>query len=221
MAALATAAAAQVMAQRTVSADNIGDFDALKLSGKMNVELIAADTTGIALELLDTDTRNLSWGIENGRLSITLRPVKNARADVKVYYKSLDYIAVSDASVTAADTLRSPMLDITAGSAAKVELAAVCSDIAASLSGSASVKLSGSTRYISVTATERSKADTRGMEAQSAEVDASTAAEVSVNATERIAARAKSGSAVFYKGQPTIVRTKASGIGSSINDIGK
>lgn len=221
MTALGMVASATLMGQQLVNANDIGGFGTLKLSGRMNVELIKAEQTAIEVELFDSETKNLNWSIANNTLSMSLRPSRNAHANVKIYYRELTDINASDVELISRDTIRANMFDLSVGSGAKVTLTVQCADAEVAVRGNSALSLSGETDHLTLLATENSKVDTRGLRALSVTIETATVAEVYVTAIERLSARAKTGSTIFFKGEPSILRTRTGSIGASINNIGK
>lgn len=220
-------AAATVSAQQTIKSNPISDFHAIALSGNLNVQLIHADANSIEIELYDSDINKLRWGINDGALSVSLRPTIGAksRVDVRIYFKGpLNDISVMDARLSATEELVAHTMRLAVSGGANVNAAVNVKDLEVEVTGNSSLLMFGMAKYLTLRATERSRVDVRKLQAVSAEAEASTGAEVYINSSERLVANARTGATIFYMGNPTIFKDRSSkisaGLGSSVLSIG-
>lgn len=213
------------IAQNSIRNENLPEFTGITLSGNMNVELIASSTNAIDVQLYESDVKRFTWSLNsNGVLSVTLRPTvgQKSRADVRIYYKAtLHNVTVSDARLTAAADIASSIFRLSVSGGGNASIAVDADDFEVEATANSAVVVSGTAKYLSVRATERSKVDTRGLKAVAAEVEAVTGAEIYVFASERIVTNARNASTIYYAGNPTIVkdRTSKSSIGSGVHNI--
>lgn len=222
-------AATSVSAQQSITSTSISDFHSVSLTGNLNVELIHADTDAIEIELYNSDINKFKWSVNNGMLSVSLRPTlgqgQKSRADVRIYYKGTPTdISVTDARLTVVDPLVAHMMRLAISGGANVNAAVDVKDLDVEVSGNSSLLISGSTKYLTLRATERSKVDTRRLQAVSAETEATMGSEVYINSSERLVANAKTAATIFYMGNPTIFKDRSSkmnmSLGSSVLSIG-
>ena len=219
-------AAGSVSAQNLIQNENLPDFTGISLSGNLNVELIPSATNAIDVQLYDSDVKKFTWNLtNNGVLSVTLRPTvgQKARADVRIYYKgTLQNISAMDAKLTAKEDVVSSLFKISLSGGANASMSVDADDVEIDATANSVLVMSGVTKYVAVRATERSKVDTRKLEAVAAEAEAVTGGEIYVFASERIVANARNASTIYYAGNPTIVknRTSKSSVGSGVHDIG-
>ncbi len=205
----------------------MGDFQAIVLTGNMNVEFIPAAENAIESQLWDTDAEKFRWAVnKNGVLSITLRPTAGnvGRADVKVFYKAMLYhITVNEARLTTTIPIESHVLEVEIADGSSSNLLLNTKDLELSIKGNSAVLLHGEAKYLTVQASERSKVDSRELISVSSQVDASMSAEVFVHATERLVAQTKSGATVYHIGAPTILKNYShrTGFGGGIFSIGE
>lgn len=216
-----------VFAQQTIKSDNVANFSAVSLSGNLRVELIAADKNEVEVVLHNADITKFKWGVENGTISMSLRPSgEKGRADVKIYYsRPLSDISISGVELSAKETIESDILHLSAGSGAKASLDVSALDLELEATGNSAVQLSGSAKYFTLRATEKSRVNTLKMEAVSVVAETTMSSEVHVNVNERLVANAKTGSTIFYKGSPVVFKDKSSKMntnmmGSSVLNIG-
>lgn len=216
-----------VSAQQSIKSNQIADFHSVSLSGNLNAELIRADVNSVDIELYNSDINKFKWSVNDGVLSVSLRPTigSKARADVRIYYRgSLSDISVIDARLSATEAIMSHMMRLVVSGGANVNATVDVKDLEVEVTGNSSLLMSGTAKYLTLKATERSKVDVRKMQAVSAETEAATGAEVYVNSSERLVANARIAATIFYTGNPTIFKDRSSKIntslGSSVLSIG-
>lgn len=209
-------------AQKIVSTNNLSDFNKIELTGRLQVELLHADEAGVEVTLHNAEENKLDWGINNGVLSVRLKPGggQDVSADVKIVYENLAALKISGASVAVTNTIESPMLDLNVSGGATVKADVATSDLKVNVSGNSVLDLTGSTKYFNLTANTKSTVDSRSMKAEDVTVKAANAASVYVFSSERIDINSTTTASVFYKGNPGIVRQKKS-MGGDINSIGE
>ncbi|MCD8072232.1 MAG: DUF2807 domain-containing protein [Alistipes sp.] len=221
-------AAANVFSQQTIISENVENFTSVSFSGNITAQLIKSDAGKIEIVLSEVDITKLKWIVKNGVLSVNLNSGSKGKghADVKVYYtEGLGSVTLSGGELTSAESLKGDFFHFSANGGSKVTLRFDVLDLTASVSGNSAALFSGDVKYLTISASEKSKVDARDMECLSVEVDSSTGAEIYVSVTERLVANAKTGSTIFYKGKPVILRDKTSRMssgmfGSSILNIG-
>lgn len=203
--------AGKAMAQEVIQSTQLADFHAISLSGNMNVELIRADQNALKIDLFESVAEKLKWGIDReGVLQIALRPTAgaNAHADVRIYYRSnLQKITISECRVATENPIESHILlvDISGGGSANMSIK--CKDLDFLSTGNSAATLTGTTKYLTIRAGQHSGVDARNLVSESAEVTATVATEVFVNANDRLVASAASGATVWHTGTPDILKS--------------
>lgn len=215
-------------AQQTISSENISEFNAVNLNGNITAQLIPGEANKIDIILTDVDINKFKWNLKSGVLNVELNsgPKGKGHADVKIHYSGpINAITVSGGDFTTPEPVKSNMLRFVVNGGAKVTADFEVMDLDANIAGNSVVLLSGSAKYLTMHAGERSKVDARSMECVSADVDASSGAEMYLYVTERLVANSKTSATIFYKGKPSIIKDKTSKMnanvmGSSILNIG-
>lgn len=208
-----------VPAQQSIKSNPISDFHAIALSGNLNVALIHADVNAIEIELYDSEINKFKWGVNNGVLSVSLRPTigSKARADVRIYYRGALYdISVTDARLSVTEEIVAHTMRLAISGGANVNVAVDVKDMEVDVNGNSSLLMLGTAKYLTLKVTERSRVDVRKLQAVSAETEAATGAEVYVNASERLVANARTAATIFYMGNPTIFKDRSSKINTSL-----
>jgi len=211
--------------QTRLRSDAMDKFSKITLSGKLNVELIPSGRDSISITLFDSDLAKFKWNIANDELSASLRPTigGRGRAEIKIYYaEPIVSISGSGSEILIQQPIKSHILTLAIGSGGKLTAAVECADLELNAAGTSTVTVTGSTKYLTLRASESSKVDARYLQSFSAQVNASTSAEVYVWATDRAVISAGSGATVFYRGNPAILKTSIPklNLGASITSIG-
>ena len=125
----------------------------------------------------------------------------------------------------AAAPIKSEIFKFSANGGAKVTVGFESLDLELKITGNYVGHFSGYAKYMTLSATEKSKVDARPIECVSADVEAATGAEAYVTISERLVANAKSTSSIFYRGTPVIIKDMTSKmssgmIGSGLHYIG-
>ena len=217
-----------VSAQQSIKSQHVSPFHDITLSGRLNVEMIAADSSAIEVMLVDADISRFKWSVSDDVMNVSLRSQigNKGYADVKIYYSEpISDIRVFEGQLIMKDTLNSGILKVSVASGATVTALLNVQDLEIEAVGNSVVQCSGNAKYMSLRATEKSKIDTRSVQSTSIEVDTSIGAEVYVSASERLVTNAKTNSSIFYKGEPQIFKQRSPkmgmGIGASVLNIGK
>lgn len=202
-------------AQEVVSY-SLSDFNQLVLTGKMNVVLEPGDENKFELTLHNTEAERFTWNTADGKLSLRLRANtrQEGSADVRVTYKHIDGIDAVSSSVRAEGPVVSDIFELKVANGANVTLETQSKDVTVTADGNSAATVSGSTLYLHINATAKSKIDARRMEARAATVNAQLNAEVFVWGTERLEAKAGSNAVIFYKGTPEIFKQTTNLMGS-------
>lgn len=215
----------ELSASQVIKSENINDFESIELKGNLSVEITKASKNSIEIELIDGDISQLRWKVEQGVLSVSLKNSSannSARAIVKINYHSINKIDANGCSLSNIGVITSDVFDIIAHSGAIISLQAQTLDTKIEASENSVIQMQGTSRYLTIIASEKSKIDTRSLSAVSVEVETSSMAEAYILAGQRLVAKAKTGSSVHYLGEPSILRAmtpKILKLGANINTL--
>lgn len=213
--------------QEVIKSSEIGDFQVITLAGNLNVELIPADENAIEVTLRESAADKFRWSVNSGGvLAMALRPTvgRNARADVRIYYKDmLREVTADGGSLKATEPIEAHCLRVGISGGANVNLAVVARDMEFDARGNSAAMLTGDVKYLNINASERTRIDSRGMKSVSAEIGAAMGSEVYVNAEERIVAQTRNGATIYHVGAPTILKNRSfkRGLGGGVFSIGE
>ena len=198
-------------------------FTAIEVSAALDIVFIQVPTNEAPKIVYDTKgsyTTKFEFKVKDKILRITERvdPRRPERTTVKVYYNTIDYVSVTEATASFEGTIKATTFDLVVGSQASLTAALDVKDLDVKLKGRSLATLSGSVRYLTLSVST-GKADALQLETMSADIDASNNGAASVSVTERLRARTTTGGKVSYKGQPEIVRGGAKFMGGEIKRV--
>ncbi len=174
---------------------------------------IAYDTKGAVNSKFTTEVRDRVLYINE-----KFDPKREKRTAVKIWYNSIRMLKVTDAKVTFEELWADPVIDLYVGARSDFSAEVAAKDLKMDLSGESLATLTGSARYLDVTAST-GKADLKNMEVMSAKVVAQNGVTVTLTVTERLEGRASGGSSVLYRGMPMIIRVPDKSVGRDFRII--
>ncbi|MFI3268681.1 MAG: DUF2807 domain-containing protein [Rikenellaceae bacterium] len=203
---------------------NVGDFNAINISGDISVLLTTEGDDNFTYELPENvDESQLDWENKGGVLTVKLKSqlvlgkgkkVKPT-AKVTIVYSELESIEVSSsASVLADETLESDMLDIKLGMSASVAINVDVRNLDINAMTSSKITLGGSVEYLTIKASSAAYVNTITMDCDNALINTSTNAECYATSKVKFEAKATTNSNIFYKGDPEIVKTSSASLGA-------
>ena len=211
-------------AQQDTRREWLGNFSSISLTGDMKVTLVALEEGGQPIMIVKAEDRELSklkYTINNkGELSVreSTNRKRTVRTEIEIHFVNIDAIEVSGSDVEVKGLIEAPIFDVAVSNGGFFKAEIDTQDLMINATGQSTIDIDGRARYLIVDATV-AKIDLRELETMSSEVQATQRGEVSVYCTERLAATATLGGAVFYRGNPSILRASSKMLGSSINSI--
>ena len=145
---------------------------------------------------------------------------KASSAEVVLYYDSLQALKASAANVAVEGPVCCEVLSVDLAAGATLGMDVATTDLYMKVAGNSAANITGTTKYYTLFATSKAKVDSRTLEAMDVRVEAASGAEAYVCATERLQMTSDTGAAIFYRGEPSIVRSSAKMMGT-INSIGQ
>lgn len=207
---------ATVFAQETETR-NLGSFTGVKVSEAVSVYLKKGDKESARVEVTGTSASNVITEIAGTYLKVHMRDgnYRNANAKVYVTYVSIEKLYASSAgNLYASETLKGNNMEIDASSAGTIEAVVDAGRLEASASSAGDVELKGKARTVIMEASSAGEVDAYDLEAEDAEVQASSGGAVKISVKSGLDARASSGGSIRYRGNPDKSNTTSSSGGS-------
>lgn len=198
---------------------SIADFNALTTAGSVKVELIKSTTPKIEYKMLKGKDVDLITEVKNGKLTVKIKNkwgMSSAKADVKVYYTSLNSIVSSAGStIQSFEKINSDNMSISSSSGSRISLMLNANSTSVNSSSGSSITLSGDVKGTGTfDSSSGSSINASDLSINDANVDASSGSSISLWVKNKISADASSGGNIKYKGSPTVVDTDKSSGGS-------
>jgi hypothetical protein len=205
-----------VFAQQTETR-NLASFTGVKVSEGISVYLKKGDKESAKVEVTGTSPSNVITEVSGSYLKVHMREGNHRNVNVKVYvtYSSLEKLYASSAgNLYASETIKAPDMEINASSAGTIEVVVETGRLEARASSAGDVEVKGKARVVIMDASSAGEVDGYDLEADDAEVEASSGGSVKLSVKTGIDARASSGGSIRYRGNPDKSNTTSSSGGS-------
>ena len=200
--------------QRTLS----GSFNAIKISGGIDLYLSQYETESIAVSASEDQYRDkIKTVIENGTLRIYYDGDKiwstgSKKLKAYVSFKNLENLMASGASdVVVTGAIAVPVLRIDCSGASDFKGAVKVDKLTIELSGASDAKISGSASEVSIKSSGASDVKGYDLITESCTAKASGASDINITVNKELNVHASGASDVFYKGTGVIRDIHSSG----------
>lgn len=197
---------------------NLGSFTGIKVSQGISVYLKKGDKESAKVEVTGTDPSNVITEVSGSYLKIYMDDggrYRNTNVKVYVTYVRIDRLSASSAANIYADSpIKANKMEISASSAASVEILLEGGAVEASASSAGEVELKGKCQSLFADASSAGKVDAFDMESSEVEAEASSGGSVKIFVQKDLRAHASSGGSIRYRGNPDKQITDSSSGGS-------
>ncbi len=198
---------------RTISSN----FDVIKVQQGINLYLTQGNKTEINVEADENILDLLITEVKNGELKVYFDKNVN-RAKKRNVYLTTNTIAKiktsSGASVKSENTLQVTSLDLDSSSGSSIKIHVNATEITSESSSGSDIDIFGNTETFSANASSGSSIDADELEAVDVYAKVSSGANINVNVTGKLTAKASSGGDIDYEGNPKDVNKDTSSGGS-------
>jgi hypothetical protein len=193
------------------------DFDVIKVQQGIHLYLTQGTDASLKVEADENIIELLMTEVDNGVLKLYFE--KNVyKAKARNVYLTADQFSKiktsSGAHVKSENTLSLNSLSIDSSSGSSVKLYVKANDISSSSSSGADIDVYGKSETFSATASSGSSIDANELEAVDVTARVSSGANIDVNVSGNLKARASSGGDIDYRGQPKHIDKNTSSGGS-------
>ena len=193
------------------------NFDVIKVQQGIHLYLTNDNSTELRVEADENIIELLITEVKNNELKIYFEKNVN-RAKARNVYLSTDDISriktSSGAHVKSENTLQVNSLELDASSGSSIKVYVNADEIISSSSSGADIDIFGKTRSLSAKASSGSSIDADELEAVDAYAKATSGANIDVNISGILTAKANSGGDIDYEGNPKSVDKDTSSGGS-------
>ncbi|ULC59121.1 DUF2807 domain-containing protein [Flaviramulus sp. BrNp1-15] len=192
-------------------------FSTIEATEGLDVYLTQSNNTSIVVEADENLHDLILTEIENGVLKIhTKQNIGNATSKkVKVSFKDISSIvSTSGSDVFSTNTITAENLNLKSTSGSDMKLDVNTSVLNCKSTSGSDLRLSGKTSKLIAEATSGSDIKAADLIAESSEVRATSGADITINTSKELTARATSGGDIRYYGNPETVDKSDSSSGS-------
>ncbi len=197
----------------------ISDFDKVDISHSFVVDIKQGENFSVIIRVDDNLVEQLQVEKFGSTLKIGLKTgisiVSNATLEAEITMPELtglDLSGASSATISGFKSTKNLTVDLSGASALRGDIEA--GDTSFDLSGSSNANLTGSGGNLTLDASGSSDVDLSDFPVADAEIDASGASTVTVNASGRLDVEASGASNVYYLGDPSMGTIETSGASS-------
>lgn len=204
-----------VLESRTVTEP----FTKIKATEGLNVYITQGGKESITVEADENLQQLILTEIKDGVLKIHCKEQigKASSKKINVNFKSISSLSsTSGSSLYSTNTIASDVLVLKSSSGSSMKVKVNANNLTCDSSSGSSMKLSGITSSLSAEASSGSTIKANDLNAGSSEVSASSGANLTVNSSKALIAKASSGGSVKYYGNPELLETEKSS-GGSVN----
>jgi len=193
------------------------NFDGIKVQQGINVYITQGNETSLKVEADENIMDILITEVKNNELKIYFE--KNVyRAKSRNVYVTVSTISKiktsSGSSVKSENTLQVTSLDLDSSSGSSIKIYVTADEITSSSSSGSDIDIFGKTKMFSASASSGSSIDADELETIDAIAKVSSGANINVNVSGKLTAKASSGGDIDYEGNPADVNKDTSSGGS-------
>jgi len=197
--------------------DISSNFETIKVQQGINLYLTQGNSTDLKVEADDNIMDLLMTEVKNNELKVYFeKNVYKAKAR-NVYLTTSDISRIktsSGAQVKSENTLQVSSLDLDSSSGSSIKVYVNADEITSETSSGASIKIEGKTKTLSAKSSSGSSIDADDLKCIDVFAKVSSGANIDVNVSGKLTAKASSGGDIDYEGNPTDVNKDTSSGGS-------
>ncbi len=197
--------------------DISSDFESIQVQQGIHLYITQGNPIDVKVEADDNIMELLKTEVKNGKLKIYFE--KNVyKAKARNVYLTVDEFSSikssSGASVKAENTLKLNSLDLDSSSGSSMKIYVNAREITAESSSGSNLTIYGKTTNFSAKSSSGSHINAEDLESVDAVARASSGANINVNVSGKLSAKASSGGDIDYEGSPVDVNKDTSSGGS-------
>ena len=192
-------------------------FNAIKISQGLELQITQSKAVAIRVEADENLQDLIMTKVENNVLSIYSTENIRRAASKKIILSLVDLSSIkatSGSDVSSTNTINSPNLDVSATSGALITLDVETKKLDCNSTSGSIITISGKTQNLVASATSGSNIDAKNLNTEISNVKSTSGANISVNTSKELTARATSGGVIKYFGNPEKVDKSDSSAGS-------
>jgi hypothetical protein len=194
----------------------IGTFDAIQLYGGYDVELIQGNEESVTIETDHNLLKNIKAEIEKGKLIINCeKGFQFDKVKLTIRFVDIYYLEVNGGmKLKSEKPIQVKDIEMIVNGGADIKIPINGNTLSLNLSGGTNVKFTGKVTNLNIDLNGAGNISCDELESENADVEISGAGYTIVWATKSITAKLSGVGVIEYIGNPSIVKSNVSGIGS-------
>ena len=197
----------------------VGDFEALGVSGSFDVFLVKGQEGKVIVNVEQNLEPYLVTEVQNGTLKVRWKKGTNVRTTkstkVTVHFDDLNGVALSGSGdIVSRDPIKTDELDIAVAGSGDIRLQVDATESNAAVSGSGDIELSGTSKTFEAAVAGSGDIKAYDLESEKAELKISGSGTIHASVASELYARISGSGNIKYKGNPRIEDVKVSGSGN-------
>lgn len=202
--------------------DVTADFDKIKVSQNIEVELSQGANKSFEIIASDEARENLEIEVEEGELSIGFKKQSmfrnNSKVKILITTPIISSLSTSSsAKIVGKNIIKSNNLVLKSSSGSELELSVDADQLFLSASSGSSIEVKGTSNMVDATSSSGSSIEANTLTSNAAIAKSSSGSSIEFGTIKSLDATSSSGSSIEYKGSPEIIQQKATS-GSSISN---
>lgn len=206
------------LAQTQKDTRNLGNFDAVKVSNSIKVELVRGEENKAEVSASGIDVGNVETSIVGGTLEVRLARgnFKNFNVRVLVTYMDIQGIeSLTSSHVVAKDKIVAESAYLFAATSGFIDAEVEATELSVEAATSSRIVVRGEVEQVEAKAFTSAEIDGTRLEVGDATVQANTAATIRLHVTDAITGSAATAAKIFYGGDPGTIDVKT-GTGGTV-----
>ena len=197
----------------------VGDFDALGVSGSFDVFLVKGQEGKVIVNVEQNLEPYLITEVQNGTLKVKWKKGTNVRTTkstkVTVHFEDLSGVALAGSGdIVSRDPIATDELDIAVAGSGDIRLELDAMESTAAVSGSGDIELSGTSKNFDAAVAGSGDIKAYELKSEKADLKISGSGTIHAQVSNELIARISGSGNIKYKGNPRIEDVKVSGSGN-------
>ena len=209
----------QITFGQEVITRKLGDFDAVKVFDKINIELISSNENRI--EISGNENENVEIVNNNGELKIRMPLGKLLKGDdikALLYFKKIETIEASEGSyVTSKNVFKQTFLTLNSKAGSEIKLSINVKKVTIRSNSGATITVDGNANNQDVIISSGGILNARNLETNQTTISVNAGGNADIRASELVDAKVRAGGSITIYGKPKQINQKTV-LGGSISE---
>lgn len=200
---------------------NTANYDAVSVGGSFDVVLVKGTEGNISIKGEENLIKHIITEVSGDKLKIRFKRNVNVRTTRKlvitVPYKDLEKVSLGGSgNISSTGTLKADRFSMSVAGSGSIDLKVAADTVKSSIAGSGDINVSGNATNLSCSIAGSGNINAYGLKVVATSVKVTGSGNIKTTASESIDARVVGSGNIYYKGNPTHIKSKSIGSGDII-----